>query len=247
MTRVGRITLVTGASRGLGQGMAMAFARQGDFVWVGYHRREDKARETLAALQAEGGQGDVLAMDIGDAASVNQAITRASEAHGPIDVLINNAGIARDSLFAMMPEADWVETLRVNLAGTYHVCRAVIGGMMAKRSGIIVNVASVAGRHASPGQANYAASKGGVIALTQTLAAEMAPHGIRVNALMPGLIAAGMAAKLDHRIAADRKKQIPLGRFGSAEEVAAVAVFLASPAASYILGQALVVDGGLTL
>lgn len=241
-----RIVLVTGASRGLGREIALAFAREGAFVAVGCRTREDKARETLEAVRAEGGDGEIARLDIRDPEAVNAVVDRLTRERGGLDVLVNNAGVARDALFAMMSAEDWAETVTVNLQGTFHCCRAALRPMMARRKGAIVNVASVAGLHASPGQANYAASKGGLLAMTRTLAVEMAPYGIRVNAVVPGLLKAGMAARLDHRVAEEKTRRIPLGRFGDAAEVARVAAFLASDAASYVVGQAIVVDGGMT-
>lgn len=238
--------LVTGASRGLGREIALAFGRAGAYVAVGCRTREDKARETLEALRAAGGDGETACFDIRNPETVHAAVDKLVRERGGVDVLVNNAGVARDALFAMMSTEDWVETVSVNLEGTFHCCRAALRSMMARRRGSIINVASVAGLHASPGQSNYSASKGGLLALTRTLAVEMAPYGIRVNALVPGLLTAGMAARLDHRVVEDRKRRIPLGRFGEAAEVARVAVFLAGEGASYIVGQSIVVDGGMT-
>jgi 3-oxoacyl-[acyl-carrier protein] reductase len=246
----GKTVLVTGASRGLGRAIALAFARRGAYVFIGYRMREDKALETLAALKEAGretgGDGGLACLDVRNAESADAAIAGIAGERGGLDVLVNNAGVARDGLFAMMPQQDWAETLATNLTGAFNCCSAAVKTMIARRSGAIINVASVAGLHASPGQANYAASKGGLLAMTRTLAAEMAPYGVRVNAVVPGLLTSGMAARLDHRVMEAKKKQIPLGRLGEAGEVAEAVVFLASEAASYIVGQAIVVDGGMT-
>ena len=172
---------------------------------------------------------------------------KAFQEAGPLDVLVNNAAVVNDQAFAVMEREAWASVLSTNLTGTYHCCRAVVPSMMARGRGAIVNVVSIAGKRASPGQANYAASKGGVMGLTTTLAAEVARYGIRVNAVMPGLLGTGMGARLDHRVAERRLSEIPLGRFGEGEEVANVILFLASEDASYILGQVLSVDGGLSL
>ena len=162
-------------------------------------------------------------------------------------MVVNNAGIAADELFPVMQRESWRQVLATNLDGTFNVCRAVARPMMGKKRGAIVNVASIAGQRASVGQVNYAASKGGVLALTQSLAAELAPRGIRVNAVVPGLCSTGMAEALDRRVLEARRAHIPLGRPGTGEEIARAVLFLASDDASYIVGQALVVDGGLTL
>jgi 3-oxoacyl-[acyl-carrier protein] reductase len=172
---------------------------------------------------------------------------RAKRSSGGLDVLVNNAGVARDEPFALMSQNTWDEVLKTNLDGVFHCCRAAVRPMLAKKRGAIVNMASVAGQHAAPMQANYSASKGGVLALTATLGAELAPKGIRVNAVVPGFLDAGMAQRLDHGLAEKIKARVPIGRFGRAEEVAKAVLFLASDEASYVVGQALVVDGGLAL
>lgn len=241
-----KTVVITGASRGLGRAIALAFAARGAHVVIGYHSKHDDARRVQELATQAGGQASLWSCDIQDPKNVESGMERIIAERGAIDVLINNAAVVQDIPFALMTQESWDDVVRVNLGGVFSCCRAVARSMIAKRQGAIVNVASVAGMHASPGQTNYAASKGGILAFTRTLAAELARHGIRVNAVVPGLIAAGMAARLDHRIAAQKKQMIPLGRFGTPEEVAEVVVFLASPAAAYIIGQAIVVDGGLT-
>lgn len=243
----GRTVVVTGASRGLGRDIARAFASAGAYVYVGYRSRTDKAEDTCAAIAAKSGQASALKLDIRERSDVDRALAQVFSERGQIDVLVNNAAIARDNLFAMMSTDEWQDVIAVNLHGAFNACKAVVRPMMRAGGGAIVNVASVAGAHASPGQANYSASKGGLLALTRTLAAELAPRGIRVNAVVPGILDVGMAARLDHRQLARRRAQIPLDRFGRGDEVAQAVLFLASDAASYVVGQALVVDGGLTL
>jgi 3-oxoacyl-[acyl-carrier protein] reductase len=243
----GRTAIVTGASRGLGRAMAVDLARAGAFVYAAFRQRADGAEATLAEAAAAGGGGATLALDVTDPAAVADTFRRVLDERGRLDVLVNNAGVSRDGFLATMPDDDWDEVIAVNLGGTMRCCRAAARPMIRQGHGAIVNVASVAGLHASPGQANYAASKGGVVALTRTLAAELAPRGVRVNAVVPGLIKAGMTHGLDRRVADERRGRIPLGRLGEADEVARVVTFLASDAAAYIVGQALVVDGGLTL
>jgi 3-oxoacyl-[acyl-carrier protein] reductase len=243
----GRTIAVSGASRGLGRALALAFARQGAFVYVGYRTRALDAEATLTALREAGGDGAVWQIDVRDATSVDTAVTRVVAERDGIDVLVNNAGVARDEPLAMMSAESWQQVLDVNLGGVFRLSRAAARPMLARGRGAIVNIGSVAGLHASPGQANYAAAKGGLLAFTRTLAAELAPRGVRVNAVVPGLLSTGMAARLDHRVLEKRIAAIPLGRTGSADEVAAAVLFVASDEASYLIGQALVVDGGLTL
>lgn len=236
--------LVTGASRGLGRAIAVAFAREGAFVYAGFRTGEAGARETL---RLGGRPGAVLGFDVTDAAAVDAAIATIVAERGCLDVVVNNAGVARDELFAMMQPQSWREVMSANLDGTFNVCRAVARPMLGKKKGAIVNVASVAAQRASPGQVNYAASKGGVLALTQTLAAELGPRGVRVNAVVPGLCDTGMVDKVDRRVVAARLAHLPLRRLGTGEDVAGAVLFLASDDAAYVVGQALVVDGGLTL
>jgi 3-oxoacyl-[acyl-carrier protein] reductase len=238
--------LVTGASRGLGRAIAAAFGGEGAHVFVGYLSHAEAAAETVGLIEKAGGSGRAVRIDVRSRESVDEAMARVTEGRG-LDVLVNNAGLARDNLFALMTSEEWDQVMAVNLTGTCNCCRAAVRAMLAKKRGAIVNVSSTAGLRASPGQANYSSSKGGVIAFTRTIAAELAPKGIRVNAVVPGLFSAGMAARLDHRIARDRISRIPVGRLGNPEELAALVLFLASDEASYIVGQAIEVDGGLGL
>ena len=242
----GRGVVVTGSSRGLGRDIAVAFGREGARVSVTYRTREAEAEQTAAMVRDGGGHADLVRLDVRDLDSVREAV-RTVEAAGPIAVLVNNAAEVRDHPALTLPPPEWDSVLDVNLSGVYRCCREVAGAMMARRSGAIVNVASVAGLRASPGQANYAASKAGVVGLTVTLAAEFGPYGVRVNAVAPGLLTTGMAARLDRRIVERRLSGIPAGRLGEGAEVAAAVVFLASDEAAYILGQCLTVDGGLSL
>ncbi len=250
MTERGRFqgqgVIVTGASRGLGRAIAQAFGAEGARVGVAFRTRRDEADKTLGLVEAGGGSGEVLELDVRDPATVERAF-KTFEAGAPLSVLVNCAAVVNDQMFPMMPPEEWDSVIATNLTGTYRCCRAAVRPMMARRSGAIVNVSSIAGVRASPGQANYSASKAGVLGLTATLAAELAPYGVRVNAVAPGLFKTGMGARLDWRIVEARGKMVPLGRFGEGEELASVVLFLASPAASYVVGQCIVVDGGMSL
>lgn len=243
----GQTVVISGASSGLGRQLALSFAREGAWVAVGFHRQGDAAAATLSEIQRAGGSGALWSCDVADYGQVDTAVAALLRERGSIDVLINNAAIVHDAPFALMEPDSFASVLSVNLTGAFHLCRAVVRPMLARKQGAIVNIGSVAGLWASPGQANYAAAKGGLVALTRTLAAELAPRGVRVNAVLPGLLDTGMAERLDHRVRDRRKSQIPLGRVGTAEEVARVVLFVASAEASYLVGQALVVDGGLSL
>lgn len=231
-----RTVLVTGGSRGLGRAIAHKLAAEGAKVYAGYLRKDDPD-PALTSIQ----------FDVTDAAACDAAVDRIVADTGRLDVVVHAAGITRDNLFALASAEDWDEPLRVNLGGALRVARAAVRPMLSARRGAIVLIGSVAGLRASPGQIGYAASKGGILSATSTLAAELAPRGIRVNAVVPGLIATGMVARLNRRIVEDKQRHIPLGRLGRAEEVSEVVAFLASDAASYIVGQGIVVDGGLSL
>lgn len=238
----GRRVLVTGASRGLGRDIALRFASEGASVFIGYRNRSDEAEDCAASCVALGAEATPIALELDDAPGVRSSIAGLPD----LDVLVNNAGIVRDQLFLLQADADDAEVIATNLNGTMACIRAALPGMIRSRSGAIVNVASVAGLRGSPGQASYAASKGGVIALTQTLARELASRGIRINAVAPGLFDTGMAQRMDHRVREARTEWLPMGRLGRSEELASVVAFLASDEASYITGQTLVVDGGMT-
>ncbi len=242
-----KTVLVTGASRGLGRSIAVAFAAEGAHVIAGYKLRERDAAETARLCGEAGGKATLARLDLRDRVGVMAAVEALADAHGALDVVVNNAAVTRDELFPMLSMEGFEEVLATNLTGLAAVCRAAVRPMIARGSGAIVNVASVAGAHASVGQASYSASKGGVIALTRTLAAELGPRGVRVNAVVPGLCAVGMAARLDRRILDQKRAAVPLGRFGEGHEIARAVLFLASDDASYVIGHALVVDGGLSL
>lgn len=240
-----KTVVVTGASVGLGRDIALAFAAEGAFVFVGYRSHDEEAIATAQVIKDRGGDGASLKIDVRDTTGVDGAIREVLAARKRVDVLVNNAGIARDTFFPLMSTEDFDEVVAVNLGGVFRCSRAVVRSMIAQKSGAIINIGSISGVYGAPGQANYAASKAGVVGFTKTIAAELAPRGIRVNAVLPGLLSTGMAVKMDPRSMDKRRSAIAIGRLGTGEEVAQVVLFLASDAASYVVGQSIMVDGGL--
>ncbi|AKF04263.1 SDR family NAD(P)-dependent oxidoreductase [Sandaracinus amylolyticus] len=238
-----RVVIVTGGSRGLGRAIAIEAAAEGARVVVAYRRREREAREVVDAI---GPSSCAIAVDVRDVASVDRLFAQVLETHGRVDGLVTSAGIVSDGWLATLPIEQWDDVVTTNLRGTMATVRAALRPMIARKSGAIVALSSIAASRASPGQASYAATKGAIESMARTLAAEVARHGVRVNALAPGLIDAGMvkATPLDRVTAA--MTRIPLGRLGRAREIARAAVFLLSDDASYVTGHTLVVDGGLS-
>ena len=242
----GKVALITGASRGIGREISLAFARAGAAVAVNYQRNEEAAQEVLDNVKAEGGKGMIIQGDVAQSDDCNKMVKETVDNLGRIDILINNAGITRDNILARMKPEEWEEVIQTNLNGVFNCCQAVIRPFLKQKSGRIVNMASIAGIYGNSGQANYAASKAGVIAFTKTLSKELGSRGITVNAVAPGLIETDMTAELEEATREDNINKIPLGRLGKPEEVAAAVLFLVA-AGEYITGQVLAVDGGLTL
>jgi 3-oxoacyl-[acyl-carrier protein] reductase len=240
-----RVAFVTGASRGIGRAIAIALARAGHPVGFCYASDADGARETQHAVEAEGAKSIAVQCDIADASSVDAAFGEVVAAFGKVTVLVNNAGITRDGLVARMSDEHWQAVIDTNLTGAFHTIRRATAGMMRARYGRIVNVASVAGQSGQAGQANYAASKAGLVGLTRSLARELAPRHITCNVVAPGPIVTDMTADMPAEWQDQIVGAVPLGRFGTPEECAAVVAFLCSEAAGYVTGALVPVDGGL--
>lgn len=241
-----QIAVVTGAGRGIGRAIALRFAVEGaDVVCVS--RTAENSEKVANEVRAQGRKAWAHAVDVADAASVSAAAEKILAEAGRVDILVNNAGVTRDGLLMRMSEADWDTVLDTNLKGAFLVTKAFSRVMLKQRSGRIINVASVIGLIGNAGQANYAASKAGLIGFTQSMARELGSRSITVNAIAPGFIETDMTADIKPEMKAEMLKQIPLGSFGQAEDVANAALFLASPAARYITGQVLTVDGGMVM
>jgi len=241
----GKVALVTGSARGIGRSIAEAFGAEGAIVVVNDVGSDAGARETLAAITGSGGNGTVEMFDVSDAAQVDAGVKNILAAHGRIDVLVNNAGITRDNLLLRMSEEEFDAVLRVNLKGTYLLTKTVTRHMMKQRSGKVVNISSVVGMMGNAGQSNYAAAKAGILGFTKAAARELAPRNITVNAIAPGFIRTAMTAGLPEAVQKTFLAQIPLGRFAEPQEVAELALFLASDASSYITGQVIGINGGM--
>lgn len=239
----GRVALVTGASRGIGRAIARQLAARGALVIVA--ARDDHAHPVVDEILAAGGQALAASVDVTNAEAVEATVASTLDRTGRIDILVNNAGIARDQLMLRMKRADWDAVLSTNLTAAFTCIQAVLRPMVKQRSGRIVSVSSVVGQAGNPGQANYAASKAGLIGLTKALALEVASRGITVNAVAPGLIETDMTKKLSGGAQDDWASRIPLKRLGTPDDVAAAVVFLASDEASYITGHVLAVNGGM--
>jgi 3-oxoacyl-[acyl-carrier protein] reductase len=239
----GKVAIVTGASRGIGRAIAVVLAARGAHVVAA--ARDAHATSTVEAITTAGGRARVASVDVTDPASVERLAADTVEAHGRIDILVNNAGVARDQLVLRMKRADWDEVIATNLTAAFTCAQAVMKPMIRQRAGRVISIASVVGQMGNAGQANYAASKAGIIGLTKALARELASRNITVNAVAPGFVETDMTRAVAEKSQGDWMSHVPLGRVGTPEDVAAAVCFLASDEASYITGQVLAVNGGM--
>ncbi len=243
----GKNALVTGGSRGIGRAMCEALARHGAHVVVNYLRGEDQAREVVAAIAAAGGSAEIAGFDVGSMAVAEEQVAALAKRLGKLDILVANAGIAADNLLLRVKEEEVDRILAVNLKGALGCAKAAVKAMMRAKTGRVIFVSSVVGEMGNPGQAAYAASKAALLGLTKTLAREYASRNVTVNAIAPGFIETDMTAAIAEPARAELAKAIPLGRVGTAAEVAAAAVFLASDEAAYVTGHVLRVNGGMLM
>ncbi len=241
----GQTAIVTGASRGIGKAIALELGKAGAQVAC-VARNQEKLQATADQIQEAGGTAAVYLCDVTDSETVTQVIDTVIDTWGQLDILVNNAGITRDTLIPRMSDEDWDSVLAANLRSVFLFTRTASMPMMRKRSGRIINISSVSGLMGNPGQANYSASKAGIIGMTQTVARELASRKVTVNAICPGFIATEMTDALGPAVQEEVKKRVPARRLGQAKEVADAVLYLASQSAAYITGQVLTVDGGLT-
>jgi 3-oxoacyl-[acyl-carrier protein] reductase len=241
----GQIALVTGASRGIGRAVALRLSRAGAYIVVNYHGNQTAAEESLGAIVAQGGQGELSRFDISDESLVDTTVKDLVDRHKKIDILVNNAGVAIDNLLMRTKPADWDQMIGTNLKGTVLCTKVVSRYMIRQRAGRIINLSSVVGQMGNVGQSLYAASKAGIIGFTKAIARELASRGVTVNAVAPGFIESDMTARLPEKLREEFLRSIPLGRFGNCDDVAETVLFLATPGAGYITGQVVGVNGGL--
>ena len=242
-----KIAVVTGAARGIGRAIAFALAAEGAVVIVNYNGSAAKAAEVVKEITQAGGKAESFACNVADGAAVEGLFTEVLKRYGRIDILVNNAGITKDGLLMRMTEDDFTQVIDINLKGTFHCTKAAVKVMLKQRAGRIINISSVSGVIGNAGQANYSASKAGVIGLTKSVAREVASRGITVNAVAPGFIETEMTEVLPENVKTAVTAQIPLKHFGKPEDIAAAVAFLASDRGGYITGQVICVDGGMAM
>jgi 3-oxoacyl-[acyl-carrier protein] reductase len=245
MQLAGRVAIVTGASRGIGRAIALSLARGGAYVIVNYRGNRTAADAALAAIIEQGGRGELAHFDVANESQIERAVKKIVDGHNKVDILVNNAGVTADNLLMRVSAADWDEVVGTNLKGTILCTKVVSRHMIRQRSGKILNISSVAGQMGNAGQSLYAASKAGIIGFTKTIARELASRNVTANVISPGFIETEMTAKLSDQQREKFLQIIPLGRFGTCQEVADMVVFLAGEKAGYITGQVFSVNGGL--
>jgi len=243
----GQVAVVTGASRGIGRAIALELAHQGARITVNYHASPQAAEEVVEAIRSSGAEASPYQADVGDASQAQALIKHAIDTYGDLHILVNNAGITRDTLIMTMKESDWDDVLRTNLKSTFNCSKAAVRHMLRKRYGRIINITSVAGQMGNAGQTSYSASKAGQIGFTKALAREVAPRNITVNAVAAGYIETEIWAGVPEEMRQAALALVPLGRKGKPEEIAAAVAFLASEHAGYITGHVLTVDGGMAM
>ena len=243
----GKIALVTGAAKGIGRAIALALAADGATVVVNYNGSKERAEQVVEEIKALGADGMAYQCNVADTAATADMVKEVIKTYGKLDILVNNAGITRDNLIMKMSEEDFDAVIDANLKGCFNTIKAVSRQMLKQRAGRIINITSVSGILGNAGQANYAASKAGIIGLTKTMARELASSGITVNAVAPGFVGTDMTQVLPESVKEAATAQIPLGRFGKPEDIANMVAYLASEKASYITGQIISVDGGMAI
>lgn len=245
MTLNDQVALITGASRGIGRAIALSLGQAGARVMVNYRGNHAAGEETIGAVVARGGHGELCPFDVGDEAQVDEAVKKIVDRHKKLDILVNNAGVTSDNLLMRIKPAEWDQVIGTNLKGTVLCTKIVSRYMIRQRSGRIINMSSVVGQTGNAGQSLYAASKAGIVGFTKAVARELASRNVTVNAVAPGFIETDMTAKLPEKVRDDFLHTIPLGRFGTCDEVAEMIVFLAGQGAGYITGQVFSINGGL--
>ena len=242
-----KIALITGAGRGIGRAIAIALAKEGAEVVINYNGSEERAKEVKQTIEENGGKASIYKCNVSDFAACEAMIKDIVKEYGHLDILVNNAGITKDGLIMKMKEEDFDSVINVNLKGTFNTIRFASRTMVKQRKGKIINISSVSGVTGNAGQANYSASKAGIIGLTKSAARELASRNINVNAIAPGFVDTDMTITLSDKVKEGAKGQIPLGRFGKPEEVAELALFLSSEKSDYITGQVINIDGGMVM